>query len=107
MVKGSVVSNSPLLLVLVAVGLLIVIAYVYTYSGVNNGDVLHIQCILSLIPLVPICNYLYRKLYKLTGSPWLGAFFVAILIAWRCAGYIYHQFMWYGNNERAAFWGIY
>ncbi|MCI7453895.1 MAG: hypothetical protein MSA93_01120 [Spirochaetales bacterium] len=87
--------------------LLIVIAYVYTYSGVNNGDVLHIQCILSLIPLVPICNYLYRKLYKLTGSPWLGAFFVAILIAWRCAGYISHQFMWYGNNERAAFWGIY
>lgn len=86
---------------------LVLIAYIYTYSGENNGDILHIQCILSIIPLVPICNYLYRKLYKLTGSVWLGAFFVAILIAWRCAGYISHQFMWYGNNEVAAFWGIY
>lgn len=87
--------------------LLMLISFLYTYSNIGNPDIFHIQCTLSIIPLVPICNYCYRKLYKLTGSPWLGAFFVAILIAWRCAGYVSHQFMWYGSNEVAAFWGIY
>ncbi len=87
--------------------LLILISFGYTYSNIGNPDIFHIQCTLSIIPLVPICNYCYRKFYKLTGSVWLGAFFVAILISWRCAGYISHQFMWYGSNEVAAFWGIY
>ncbi len=87
--------------------LLVAIAFIYTYASVKNPDILHIQCILSIIPLVPITNYMYRKLYKLTGSPWLGAFFVAILLCWRCSGYISHQFMWYGSNELSAFWGIY
>ena len=87
--------------------LLVSIAFLYTYSNVRNPDVLHIQCILSIIPLVPITNYMYRKLYKLTGSPWLGAFFVCILLCWRCSGYVSHQFMWYGANEMSAFWGIY
>ena len=87
--------------------LLMAISFIYTYSNAGNPDIFHIQCTLSIIPLVPICNYIYRKFYKLTGSVWLGAFFVAILIAWRCAGYISHQFMWYGSNEVAAFWGIY
>lgn len=87
--------------------ILVSIAFIYTYSNVKNPDILHIQCILSIIPLVPITNYMYRKLYKLTGSPWLGAFFVAILLCWRCSGYISHQFMWYGANEVSAFWGIY
>ena len=49
--------------------LLVSIAFIYTYSNVRNPDILHIQCILSIIPLVPITNYMYRKLYKLTGSP--------------------------------------
>lgn len=87
--------------------LLMLISFGYTYSNIGNPDIFHIQCTLSIIPLVPICNYCYRKFYKLTGSVWLGAFFVAILISWRCAGYISHQFMWYGSNEVAAFWGIY
>lgn len=87
--------------------LLVSIAFIYTYSNVRNPDILHIQCILSIIPLVPITNYMYRKLYKLTGSPWLGAFFVAILLCWRCSGYVSHQFMWYGANELSGFWGIY
>ncbi len=87
--------------------LLMLISFIYTYSNIGNPDILHIQCTLSIIPLVPICNYCYRKFYKLTGSIWLGAFFVAILISWRCAGYISHQFMWYGSNELSAFWGIY
>ncbi|MCF0237737.1 MAG: hypothetical protein HUK24_03975, partial [Sphaerochaetaceae bacterium] len=87
--------------------LLVGFAYLYTYSGQNNGDVLHLQCLLSIIPFVPICNYMYRKLYKVTGSVWLGAFFLALFIAWRLSSYISHQFMFYGNNEVAAFWGIY
>jgi hypothetical protein len=87
--------------------LLVSIAFIYTYSNKRNPDILHIQCILSIIPLVPITSYLYRKLYKLTGSPWLGAFFVTIILCWRCSGYVSHQFMWYGANELSAFWGIY
>ena len=87
--------------------ILMLISFGYTYWNAGNPDIFHIQCTLSIIPLVPLCNYIYRKFYKLTGSVWLGAFFVAILIAWRCAGYISHQFMWYGSNEVAAFWGIY
>lgn len=87
--------------------LLVSIAFIYTYSNVKNPDIFHIQCILSIIPLVPITNYMYRKLYKVTGNPLLGAFFVAILLCWRCSGYVSHQFMWYGANELNAFWGIY
>lgn len=83
------------------------IAYIVTYSTPNGGDSMHIQCILSIIPMVPMFNYLYRKLFKVSGSIWLGAFVVALLIGWRLAGYISHQFMWYGNNEIAAFFGIY
>lgn len=87
--------------------LFIFMAWLLAYSTKNGGDVLHLQCVLSIIPMVPMFNYLYRKLYKLTGSPWLGAFIVAILVGWRLAGYISHQFMWYGGNEVSAFWGIY
>ncbi len=87
--------------------ILMLISFGYTYWNAGNPDIFHIQCTLSIIGLVPVCNYIYRKFYKLTGSVWLGAFFVAILIAWRCAGYISHQFMWYGSDEVAAFWGIY
>lgn len=83
--------------------ILISIAFIFTYSNVKNPDIFHIQCILSIIPLVPITNYMYRKLYELTGSSWLGAFFVAIVLCWRCSGYISHQFMWYGANKVSAF----
>ena len=31
---------------------------------------------------------------------------VALFMAWRAAGYISHRFMWVGNNELAAFWGV-
>ena len=43
--------------------ILISIAFIYTYSNVKNPDIFHIQCILSILPLVPITKYIYRKLY--------------------------------------------
>lgn len=83
------------------------IGFALTYSSIDHAEVFTIHCVLSIITLVPVCNYLYRKLFKLTGSPWLGAIFVALLLGWRLASYISHQFMYYGPNEVNAFWGIY
>ncbi len=87
--------------------IMIAMAYIYTYSNIANGDIFNLQCILSIITLVPVCNYLYRKLFKLSGNVWLGALVVALLLGWRLSGYISHQFMFYGPNEFKAFWGIY
>lgn len=87
--------------------LLMGIGFLLTYSTIAHAEVFHIHCVLSIITLVPITNYLYRKLYKLTGSVWLGALVVALLLGWRLASYISHQFMYYGPNEVSAFWGIY
>lgn len=87
--------------------LVLLIAIVFTYWGTAHPVVFHLHSILSLIVLIPICNYLYRKLYKLTGSIWAGAFFVAIFIGWRLSSYVSHQFIYWGPNELKAFWGIY
>ncbi len=109
-VKGVKSGTDTFINVLVtSLGMLILIgaAFIYTYSKIGNGDVFDLQCVLSIITLVPVCNYLYRKLYKVSGSVWLGALVVALLIGWRLAGYISHQFMFYGPNEVSAFWGIY
>lgn len=83
------------------------IGFLLTYSSIDHAEVFHIHCVLSIITLVPVTNYLYRKLYKLSGSVWLGAIFVALLLGWRLASYISHQFMFYGPNEVGAFWGFY
>lgn len=83
------------------------LGFLLTYSTIDHAEVFTIHCVLSIITLVPVTNYLYRKLYKLSGSVWLGAIFVALLLGWRLASYISHQFMYYGPNELSAFWGIY
>lgn len=95
--------------VVTSLGMIIVmgLGFILTYSTIDHAEVFHIHCVLSIITMVPVTNYLYRKLYKLTGSVWLGAVFVSLLLGWRLASYISHQFMAYGPNELSAFWGIY
>jgi len=87
--------------------LLLAIALILTYSTPQHAVVFHVHAILSLIVLVPVMNYLYRKLYKVTGSVWAGAIIVALILGWRLASYISHQFIYWGPNEVSAFWGIY
>ncbi|MFA6845234.1 MAG: hypothetical protein WCR02_05865 [Sphaerochaetaceae bacterium] len=87
--------------------ILIGIGFLLTYSRIDHAEVFHIHCILSIITLVPVTNFLYKKLFKLTGSVWVGAIFVALFLGWRLSAYISHQFMFYGPSEIGAFWGIY
>lgn len=96
----SVVVNSLGAYVLIAIGLIL------TYSTKDHGVVFALHGILALIPLIPIVNYLYRKLFKMTGSVWAGAIVVALLMGWRLASYISHMFMYIGPNEIRAFWGM-
>jgi hypothetical protein len=87
--------------------LLIAIGFILTYSTPQHAVVFHLHAILSLIILVPVMNYLYRKFFKMTGSVWAGAIIVALIIGWRLSSYISHQFIYWGPNLVRAFWGIY
>lgn len=82
------------------------IGFAVTYSTPGHPEIFRIHAMLSMIFIIPYMNYLYRQMYKLTGSVWAGAILVALFMAWRAAGYISHRFMWVGNNELAAFWGV-
>ncbi|MHC1692924.1 MAG: hypothetical protein AB9828_07850 [Sphaerochaetaceae bacterium] len=83
------------------------IGFLVTYSEPGHAQIFSIHSMLSMIFIVPYVNYIYRKMFKLTGSVWAGAILVALFLAWRAAGYLCQRFMWYGNNEVAAFWGLY
>lgn len=87
--------------------LCVFLAMILTFSSPNHGVVFNLHTILPVIMLAPIMNYLYRKLYKLTGSVWVGAVVVAVLLAWRQAGYVSHQFIYWGPDPIKAFWGFY
>lgn len=84
-----------------------VIGFAVTYSTPGHAEIFSLHAMLSIIFITPYCNYMYRKMFKLTGSVWAGAILVALFLAWRAAGYICMRFMWIGSNELAAFWGIY
>lgn len=79
--------------------LFVLIAYAITFSTPDHMTALGLHTMLPTICLVPMCNYLYRRLYKSTGSVWAGAFFVAIFLAWRLAGYVSHRFMFWGYDS--------
>ena len=82
------------------------IGFLVTYSKPGHAEIFHIHAMLATIFLIPALNYIYRKFYKLTGSVFVGAALAALFLAWRSAGYLCQRFMWYGNNEISAFWGI-
>ncbi len=66
-----------------------------------------IQTILPLFTMVPLCNYLYRRLFKVTGNVWMGAIFVALILAWRLSGFTSHRFMfWEYSGTIARFLGF-
>lgn len=92
-----------------SIGALAVVVYalVMTFSTPGHGAVLDVHCILSVLVLVPIMNYIYRKAFKLTGSVWVGAILVALFVAWRLSSYVSHQFIYYGPDPIKAFWGFY
>ena len=77
----------------------IIIAYILTFSTPDHMTALGLHTMLPAICLVPMCNYLYRKLYKSTGSIWASAFFVALLLGWRLSAYISHRFMFWGYDS--------
>ena len=77
----------------------IIIAYILTFSTPDHMTALGLHTMLPAICLVPMCNYLYRKLYKSTGSIWAGAFFVALFLGWRLSAYISHRFMFWGYDS--------
>ena len=85
--------------------LVVIIAMILTYSTPEHPVVFNLHAILSLLVLIPITNYLYKKLFKLTGSVWAGAIVVALLLGWRSASYISHQFMYWGPNTLVCFLG--
>nr|WP_297770681.1 hypothetical protein [uncultured Butyrivibrio sp.] len=87
--------------------LCVFIALILTFSSPNHGVVFNLHTILPVIVLAPVMNYIYRKMYKLTGSVWVGAVIVAMLLAWRQAGYVSHQFIYWGPDTIKAFWGFY
>lgn len=82
------------------------IGFLVTYSSPGHKEIFHIHAMLATIFVVPAMNYLYRKMFKVTGSVYVGGTIVALFLAWRSAGYLCQRFMWYGNNEISAFFGI-
>jgi hypothetical protein len=91
----------------IGVWLFVIIAYAITFSTPEHMTALGLHTMLSTICLVPMINYLYRKLYKATGNVWLGAIFVALFLGWRLAGYISHRFMfWDYDSVVARFFGF-
>jgi hypothetical protein len=87
--------------------LVVIIALILTFSSPNHGVVFNLHTILPVIVLAPVMNYIYRKAYKLTGSVWVGALLVAVILGWRLSSYISHQFIYWGPDPIKAFWGIY
>lgn len=86
---------------------LILISILVTYSTPQTAVLFNLHTLLPIIIYAPVLSYLYRKMYKLTGSVWLGAMMVALILGWRLSSYISHQFTYWGPNELSAFWGIY
>ena len=91
----------------------VVVAYLIVFgpgTQTQMGSIqanMGIQTILPLLTMVPICNYLYRRLFKVSGSAWLGAIFVALFLAWRLAGFTSHRFMFWGyEGTIARFFGF-
>jgi hypothetical protein len=83
------------------------VAFFFTFQKADSGVFYSLHTALSLFTLIPIANYLYRKLFKMSGSVWAGAIIVALLLAWRLSGFNSHMFMYYGPNRISAFFGIY
>lgn len=109
-IKGVSEGKDTLINVLVTtLGMIIfmIIGFAVTYRAPGAPQIWSMHSMLSIIFITPYVNYIYRKMYKLTGSVWAGAILVALFLAWRAAGYLCQRFMWYGNNEVAAFWGLY
>ncbi|MEA4938335.1 MAG: hypothetical protein VB091_01960 [Christensenella sp.] len=86
---------------------LILISILVTYSTPQAAVLFNLHTLLPIIIYAPVLNYIYRKMYKLTGNVWLGAMMVALILGWRLSSYISHQFIYWGPNELSAFWGIY
>jgi len=86
---------------------LVLISILVTYSTPQAAVLFNLHTLLPIILYAPVMSYLYRKMYKLTGNVWLGAMMVAIILGWRLSSYISHQFIFWGQNELSAFWGIY
>ena len=85
----------------------ILIAYAITFSTPDHMTALGLHTMLPAICLVPMCNYMYRKFYKVTGSVWTGAFMVALMLGWRLASYVSHRFMFWGyDSVIARFFGF-
>ena len=86
----------------------VVVAYLIVFgpgTQTQMGSVqanMGIQTILPLLTMVPICNYLYRRLFKVSGSVWLGALFVALFLGWRLAAFTSHRFMFWGYESVVA-----
>ncbi len=87
--------------------LVVWLALAITFSTPGHGTVFDVHTILSVIVMAPIMSYIYRKMYKVTGSPWAGAALVALVLGWRLASYVSHQFIYYGPDPIKAFWGFY
>ena len=87
--------------------LVVFIALALTFSTPGHGTVCNVHSLHSVIVLAPVMNYLYRKLYKVTGSVWIGALLVAVILGWRLSSYISHQFIYWGPDPIRAFWGFY
>ena len=83
----------------------VVVAYLIVFgpgTPTQMGSIqanMGIQTILPLLTMVPVCNYLYRRLFKVSGSAWLGAVFVALFLAWRLAAFTSHRFMFWGYDS--------
>ena len=86
---------------------LILISLLVTYSTPQAAVLFNPHTLLPIIVYAPVMSYIYRKMYKQTGSVWLGAMMIALILGWRLASYISHQFTYWGPNELSAFWGIY
>jgi len=87
--------------------LVVWLALAITFSSAGHGTVFDVHTILSVIVMAPLMSYIYRKMYKVTGSPWAGAALVALVLGWRLASYVSHQFIYYGPDPIKAFWGFY
>jgi hypothetical protein len=83
------------------------VAFYFTFRKFDSGVFYSLHTALSLFTLIPIANYLYRKMFKLSGSVWAGAILVALVLAWRLSGFNSHMFMYYGPDRISALFGIY
>lgn len=82
--------------------LFLLVAHCITYSTPDHMTAMGLHTMLAAIFMVPMTNYLFRKLYKVTGSVWVGAFMVDFFLAWRLASYMSHRFMFWGYESLAG-----